>query len=127
MKNIKTFDTAAQMMSAYTGSEYVEPWVSYARQEEEVKYNRDYDIIGHNTDPNQGLVTDFSRVTCSDLNDHDNVFSILFNGQECTGVFCNIGSGSKWNVLISGTQQSAGILIGCDNNTGYAILAYEEK
>lgn len=32
MKNLRLFETNNEFVSAYTGSEYIEPWVSYTEE-----------------------------------------------------------------------------------------------
>lgn len=103
MKNIHLFETASAFTEAYTGAQYSEPWVSYTRENTDVKYNKNYDIIA-NAEGIADATIISSRITCSDLEDHTNVFSLLLNGEDYTIEYCNLGDGYYWNVL--GEQES---------------------
>lgn len=40
MKNIRRFETVSEFTSAYTGSEYIEPWVSFTKEDGKTNYNK---------------------------------------------------------------------------------------
>lgn len=94
------------MMSAYTGSEYIEPWVSYAKQEEEVKYNKNYDIVYSDGET-------FTELTCEALEDTGKTYTVLFDTDDCYAQFGDIGRGYRWNIFYASNDEPTYFVLNC--------------
>ena len=82
MKNIHLFDNVDSFADAYA-NRYSEPWVSYTRESKDVEYNRKYDVYAVSSEEEGiGYVVLYAGISCSDLDNHENIYSASVDGIE---------------------------------------------
>ena len=98
MKNIRLFETT----SAYTEArenDYIEPWVSYTREDEDVNYNKpapNYDVIGHyDITSNPRFLIDSTSLTCGNM-DPEEEYTVLFDNVEYLAINGNPAFDPQW-------------------------------